>query len=76
MVFCRVLNHGGAGRVQVHVGESGEKVMTVQNARVEAGLPEPAFAVEACVEVLRVLAGNPLHEAGGGVRALRREDEV
>ena len=48
----------------------------VEHAGEEAGLPEPASAVEPTMEILGILAREMLHEPADGVLHLAGDDKV
>ena len=66
----------GADRVEVDVGEGGEKVRGIEDAGVEATLQKPAASKQATLERLGILASEMLHEPADAVLRLAGDDQV
>ena len=62
--------------VGVDVGQRGQEMGRVQNARVVAALPQPPASVQAAVEILGILPGEMLHESAHTVRHLAGNDQM
>ena len=62
--------------VEVDVGQRGQEMGRVQNARVVAALPQPPASVQAAVEILGILPGEMLHESAHTVRHLAGNDQM
>ncbi len=62
--------------IEVGVGEGGGEVPGIEDAGVEAALPQASAATQAAMGVLRVLTGDVLHETADGAVLVAGDDQV